>query len=112
MCIRDSKYADFNSFDSFALQIESDNPGTGPLFILGRNTYNQPIATLPNVNWDSNSWYMIGGSWAPGAPINLYLRQLGTNKPAGQFASSSISLIEPTNAFKFNNNPIYVGRRA
>lgn len=104
-------YADFNSFDSLGLQIESDTAGIGPTLVLGRSTYNQPIATLPNVNWDSNSWYMIGGSWMPGAPITLYLRQLGTNKPAGMFASSSLSLLEPTNAFKFNNQSFFVGRR-
>jgi hypothetical protein len=104
-------FNDFNSFDSFGINLETE--GTlGPSFDLGRDVYNSPRVELPGFAWNSNSWYLIGGTWADGAPIGLYLRVLDTNKPAAMFGTSSLSLIEPTNAFKFANTPFHVGRRA
>ena len=90
------------------LWLLNDDDLLGPAL---RRNDSAPLVSLPNVAWDSNTWYMLAASWKSNLEDNgenvMYLRPLN---PLGSaiFNIQDVILVDGTTPM---DQPIYLGRR-
>jgi hypothetical protein len=90
-------FASGNFSGSTALSIylpDRTNPGDLTLSLgIVNATQSAFLNTGTGFTWDANQWYMIGASWAQGAPASIYVRALtGPTTNTSYFANSSAPL--------------------
>jgi hypothetical protein len=90
-----------------ALQLRTGSTGVAP-------ANNGILAQIANVDYDSNTWYMLGASWEAndtgGAQNVLFLRAV-SNGPAELTATSSVNLVDTNGQTIGAGEEMYIGRR-
>jgi len=96
-----------NDDDTHGLMLRTGSTGVTP-------TTNGVLAQIDNVNYDSNTWYMVGASWEAndtvGAKNVLFLRAV-SNGPAELTATSSVNLADTNGQTIGSGEEMYIGRR-
>lgn len=73
------------------------NSGDLTLFVANSATQSAHLDTGTGFTWDTNQWYLVGGSWAQSALSTVYVRALtGPNTNTSYFATSIGSLTAAT----------------